>query len=863
MRQTLLCFIALFLIHMHVTAQPVPKPDSEDSTKLAEAIQYLQTQENIPKAPQSIQSPNVASFGSYGEIPVSLFMGKPEITVNLHEVFDGSVRLPISLAYDAAGVRPEQHPGWVGMNFTLSTHYAVTRTVRDGPDDNKATASTLGEHGFGYNTALINNVDWSQNAGIIGIANTTLNQIHIDTEPDEFTFSAPGLSGKFYLGSDAKWKVQCDRPVKVQLINSGTPSYPPFTPPTFTGNQWDSYNNQHYAEHFEGFIITDDLGTQYVFAVLSSGVLAGKAQYYWPDYKPLPETQGVLIEEDIFSTQSVLPVSENSMGAHIGYSQVIERSSTEGWNVYQFSNFDNGYRDEGPSGFLQPSATPYQPYNNKSYTRGKLISAASYYQNGNPASKTTQVFAPVGPLGDYSARSVKTLVTLLCQTNHKVYEGTASVNDVRKFLPVEIVQNTYDQDNPASFTSSVTTKMYWPNGQLDIEGRNDSKGRAIKHWYRYPPNEGDAISIALTTKHMIGPVIEIFKYSGLDVLPTPIKETRIYYDLFSGAYQPQKVESQLGNWPLFTTDIEFLTYDPRGNLLTYKELNGPTRKLEYFGLADIGKADLLKKRTIADGVSIAQSTTYDYKPAIGMETIQDPNGKAIFYDYDSFNRLKSVVSNNAAGPKRATYCYNLAGQVVDCAALAPAGTVAAPPLVLIAEAALPVTLVDFTAERQEKTALLSWITTYESNSDHFEIQRSGDGKQWETIGTVMSHRESAERQSYAFTDPTPLPTENLYRLKMVDQDSTYAYSRIQSVTFGDVRDALLYPNPITIDDKLFIRVSDPSTIASITIFDSGGVQTMSCPWQPEIDVSRLPTGLYIVRIAYRDGSVGVHRIARQ
>lgn len=1228
MRYTLLFFIALSLIYVPSLAQIVPKPDSEDSVKLANAMQYLQTQENIPKAPQTIQSPNVASFGSYGEIPVSLYTGKPEISINLHEVSDGPIVLPISLSYDAAGVRPEQHPGWVGMNFTLSTHYAVTRTVRDAPDDNKPNASTLGEHGYAYHTALLNGVDWAQNAGIIAVANTTLNQIHIDTEPDEFSFSAPGFSGKFYLGSDAKWKVQCDRPVRVQLINSGIPLYPPFTPPTFTGNQWDSFNGQHYAEHFEGFIITDESGIQYIFggsdnafmeysldffnqgksnwtcnswylksivrptgqvtqflyergdfvaqmymtvynkmakvnggnlfscsnwssligqmgpyngklispiylkqitadgfrviyssslstelpysqdifdpyinglslsvpgfmkrdyltylfdcfypnntgpnncgnpsltqllmklkwrkldkitiqnaggiavkefeltfnnvaaerlillkvqeksgynanklpayeftyhtdpqlslppyckshtdhwgfnngkminvnvdfndfgnyglnfrspallekyyrlgslsqikyptggitkfwlephryskevkvkrwegedvlasnltagglrireivsydpgitipsvtkkyyyltnfnaanpdtswAALSSGILGGRAQYYWPDYKPLPETAGVVVEEDIFSTQSVLPVSENAMGAHIGYSQVIERSSTEGWKVYQFSNFDNGYRDEAPSGFLQPSATPYQPYNNKSYTRGKLLSFSSYYQNGNLASKTTQIFNPIGAPVDYSARSVKTLVELLCQTNHKVYEGTASLIDVRKFLPIEITQNTYDQDNPALFSSSLTSRMYWPNGQLDTEGQSDSRGRVIKNRYRYPPNQGDAASIAMTGKYIIGPAVEMLNYTGPDVSPTPIKTTIISYDLFSGNYQPKKVESKLDYAPTFTTDIEFLTYDPRGNPLTYKELNGPVRKLEYFSTADIGKVDLLKKRTIADGTSIAQSTNYGYKPAIGVETIQDPNGKAIFYEYDNFNRLKSVISNNAAGPKRLTYCYNLAGQVVDCAALAPTGTVSAPPLQLISEAALPVTLVEFKATRQENAALLSWITTHEASSDHFEIERSGNGKQWKTIGTVPSHRESDEKQSYAFTDTTPLPAENLYRLKMVDQDGTYAFSRIQSVTFGDQRNAILYPNPVTVGDKLQIRASDPLTITRIAIFDSEGREVLSCPWQSEIDVSRLPAGLYIVRITYRDGSTGVHRIARQ
>lgn len=82
MRPALLMAFVLFFICAKLLAQIVPKPDSEDSAKLAAAMQYLQIQENIPKAPGSIQSPNVASFGAYGEIPVSLYTGKPEISAH-------------------------------------------------------------------------------------------------------------------------------------------------------------------------------------------------------------------------------------------------------------------------------------------------------------------------------------------------------------------------------------------------------------------------------------------------------------------------------------------------------------------------------------------------------------------------------------------------------------------------------------------------------------------------------------------------------------------------------------------------------------------------------------------------------------
>ena len=392
-------------------------------------------------------------------------------------------------------------------------------------------------------------------------------------------------------------------------------------------------------------------------AALSSGVLGGKAQYYWPDYKPLPSASNVTVEEDIFSTQSVLPASENSMGSHIGYSQVIERSSTEGWIVHKFSNFDNGYRDEAPSGFLQPSTTPYQPYNNKAFTRGKPLSEEHFFQNGNIVSKTTHLYNLVGSINDYTARSVKTQFTTLCNTANSVFEGTAYIIDCRKFLPTEIAIYYYDQDNPAAMAPSVQNFTYWPNGQLYIAGQNDSRGRLIKTWYKYPSNLADAISIAMVAKNIVGPVREIFKYTGTEAAPMPIKTTSILYDLFSGAYQPQKVMTKLASAASFNTDVEFLSYDARGNLLTYKKQNGLTNKLEYYGLADAGKVDLLKKSTTADGTAISQSSLFNYKPAIGVETIQDPNGKTNFYEYDNFNRLKTQRTSNAGGPIRVLWAF--------------------------------------------------------------------------------------------------------------------------------------------------------------------------------------------------------------
>jgi hypothetical protein len=93
--------------------------------------------------------------------------------------------------------------------------------------------------------------------------------------------------------------------------------------------------------------------------------------------------------------------------------------------------------------------------------------------------------------------------------------------------------------------------------------------------------------------------------------------------------------------------------------------------------------------------------------------------------------------------------------------------------------ALPVTLIAFKASQQEQSVLLQWATSSEVNASIFEIERSFSGKDWNSIGRVNATGEESTHQEYAFNDASPSSGSNLYRLKMVDIDGTYAWSSIR------------------------------------------------------------------------------------
>jgi hypothetical protein len=65
--------------------------------------------------PQKIASPNTTAFEKFGDVPVSLFTGVPDISVPLHTVSYGKINVPISLRYHPGSLRLQQHPGWVGQ----------------------------------------------------------------------------------------------------------------------------------------------------------------------------------------------------------------------------------------------------------------------------------------------------------------------------------------------------------------------------------------------------------------------------------------------------------------------------------------------------------------------------------------------------------------------------------------------------------------------------------------------------------------------------------------------------------------------------------------------------------------------------
>ena len=70
--------------------------------------------------PSDVPTPNASSLGRYGDVPVSYYTGRPNVSIQIYTLKVRDFSLPISLAYDAGGVLVNSLPSWVGQNWILN-----------------------------------------------------------------------------------------------------------------------------------------------------------------------------------------------------------------------------------------------------------------------------------------------------------------------------------------------------------------------------------------------------------------------------------------------------------------------------------------------------------------------------------------------------------------------------------------------------------------------------------------------------------------------------------------------------------------------------------------------------------------------
>jgi hypothetical protein len=167
---------------------------------------------------------------------------------------------------------------------------------------------------------------------------------------------------------------------------------------------------------------------------------------------------------------------------------------------------------------------------------------------------------------------------------------------------------------------------------------------------------------------------------------------------------------------------------------------------------------------------------------------------------------------------------------------------------------LPVELLGFQGQTIGNENQLTWSTATEHNNDHFDVERSADGADFEWIGTVDGAGNSQHVINYELMDPRPLRGYNYYRLKQVDMDGTATYSNVVAL-FN--KDQAAECTVRTLDpDGLYALWCSVEEGATLELFGSTGqplqFKKFGAEGSQEVDLRAFAAGFYFARVTDGD-----------
>ena len=247
-------------------------------------LRAQQSEQIIP----SVLSPNSAELGKYGKVPVSYFNGLPNISIPLTEVRAKNYSVPVYLTYHAGGNKPEQHPGWVGLGWTLHAGGCINRIVNGLKDEmcwkeycatffrnvtgsNPYTSFPSTNPGYLSRMNHIQSTDWTDTDNLEEECDLTeVNYYLRDFSPDEFQVNIEDINASFYFVGNNQIKIVSKDPVDftAELIINTDEDLQANSDGTLVLYSDDATGRLlkvHLYHYIEQLILTKSDGTKYYF----------------------------------------------------------------------------------------------------------------------------------------------------------------------------------------------------------------------------------------------------------------------------------------------------------------------------------------------------------------------------------------------------------------------------------------------------------------------------------------------------------------------------------------------------------------------------------------------------------------------
>lgn len=181
----------------------------------------------------ALLAPSVQAQSPFSVDPLT---GRGSSSLPVYTLQCGDISAPIDLQYyGGAGIKMDDDGGNAGVGWNVSLHGSVVRTLKGFPDDYVGPLKSATDLRYGWlHGATPRTVNDFVPAGDLNLSVCTDEQADwtllnnfgwlTDTEPDIFSFNAPGLSGQFVFGRDKKVKIMPYQDLKVDVFRNSTDS---------------------------------------------------------------------------------------------------------------------------------------------------------------------------------------------------------------------------------------------------------------------------------------------------------------------------------------------------------------------------------------------------------------------------------------------------------------------------------------------------------------------------------------------------------------------------------------------------------------------------------------------------------------
>jgi len=191
-------------------------------------------------------------------------------------------------------------------------------------------------------------------------------------------------------------------------------------------------------------------------------------------------------------------------------------------------------------------------------------------------------------------------------------------------------------------------------------------------------------------------------------------------------------------------------------------------------------------------------------------------------------------------------------------------------LVFPSATTLPLTLTSFNATVSDRDVKLNWSTDHQDNVSRFEIDRSAFASNaFTVVGTVAVNNGLSG--SYAFTDVNAkaFMEKGYYRLKIIDNDGRYSYSRVNLVNFGSQMVTSVNPTLVTGGQTVTLYTGASASRQTYTgeIYNQGGQLvrkwTGTIGQNKQIETAELQKGVYVIRVTQETGAGSTNKFIVQ